>query len=239
MLISVAIPSYNNSQFLTETIEYVIKDNRISEIIIVDDASNDEHFKTIQKIKETSSKIKIYKNLINLGVFHNKIKALSLCSNEWAILLDADNIIRKIYIDNLFKEKFNKNFIYTPDFAKTFPQVSSMLNYKFLANKIIDKKIAFQMKKNNHFKCFINTGNYLVPVKEFIKCMKNSYIKFENTMSCIDVFFANHIWLKNNKKIKVVKDMEYSHRLHSNSTYNVSTKLKENYWSNFFFKQLN
>ena len=37
-------------------------------------------------------KIKLYQNTNNLGCYHNKLKSISYCSNDWAILLDSDNI---------------------------------------------------------------------------------------------------------------------------------------------------
>ena len=242
MLISVAIPTYNNARFLKETLNYIITDNRISEIIMVDDCSNDNNKELIQEIIKPISKIKFYQNSKNLGVYPNKIKAVELCKNEWVILLDADNIIEKNYIDVIFKENLQKDIIYAPEWARTFNNhkmdgYSHMLIYKEYGNQIIDKKIALGNRNKAKFKCLMNTGNYLLHKNTFLNTMKNKP-EYERSMSCIDVFYANHKWLKDNKKIKVVKDLQYFHRLHSSSTYMISTKSRETHWNNFFFKNL-
>ena len=46
--ISVTIPHYNNARFMRETLEYILNDERISEIIICDDCSKD--FEELQSI---------------------------------------------------------------------------------------------------------------------------------------------------------------------------------------------
>ena len=60
--ISVAIPYYNNSKFMNKTLETLLVDKRINEIIITDDMSKD-----ILTLKElinnlNTSKIKLFVN---------------------------------------------------------------------------------------------------------------------------------------------------------------------------------
>ena len=50
----------------------------------------------------------------------NKLHSLSHCKNEWAILLDADNFLTQGYLDAIFKEDWNNNFIYAPCWSHTF-----------------------------------------------------------------------------------------------------------------------
>ena len=240
MLISIAIPYYNNSRFMEDTLKYIVTDPRITDIVITDDSSKPEDLKKLEEIIKPYPQIKLFKNNTNLGVFPNKMKALSKCSNKWAVLLDSDNMLEKKYIDAIYQEKkWNENMVYAPEWAKTFPgNHSSMLNYKWLSNKIIDKTKVMQLRSNSKFKCVVNTGNYFLNVKNFIYTMDTSALKFDDSMSCIDVFYANHIWLMNGNKIKIVKGMEYSHRLHKSSTYTVKSKSKQKYWENHFFNQI-
>lgn len=240
MKISIAIPFYNNSRFMEKTLEYIITDDRISEIIITDDKSDDDNLNKLIEIIEGIPKIKLIKNHKNIGVFPNKIKALSLCSNEWGILLDSDNTLGKDYIDILFSNlPWDDKIIYAPEWAKTFPgNPSHMLDYKWLSNKTIDKVKTRDLRSNAKFKCFVNTGNYFLNVKKFITTMNSSDLKFNDSMSCIDVFYANHIWLMNGNKIKVIKGMQYLHRLHGQSTYTVKSKSKQKYWENQFFNKI-
>ena len=53
--LSVVIPNYNNSRFITQCVESIINQTypRIIEIIIVDDCSTDDSRKVITKLSET------------------------------------------------------------------------------------------------------------------------------------------------------------------------------------------
>ena len=104
-MISVSITHYNNAHFIKDTLEFIVKSEYISEIIINDDCSKD--YLVLKDIVEEidSNKIKLYQNKENLGNFINKLKTPEYCSNEWAILLDSDNIIIPEYVNALIKEK--------------------------------------------------------------------------------------------------------------------------------------
>ena len=120
--ISVAIPHYNNARFMPKTLEHILNDDRIVEIIICDDRSKDfDELEALIK-KLDNNKIILFKNEKNIGCYHNKLHTLTKCNQEWVILLDSDNIINKEYIDILYEiEKWNNNIIFAPMWAKTFP----------------------------------------------------------------------------------------------------------------------
>lgn len=65
----------------------------------------------------------------------------------------------------------------------------------------------------------MNTGNYFLSPKKFIKACDDKYDK-----RALDVFYSNICWLCNGYKIKIVKDLEYHHRLHGNSNYIKNSK---------------
>ena len=113
--ISLAIPYYNNSLYILDALRIAITDNRVSEIIICDDKSHDINILIQLLIKINSNKIKMYQNSKNIGCYLNKIEAISKCTNEWAILLDSDNVIEKNYIDTLYNIlEWKDNTIYHP-----------------------------------------------------------------------------------------------------------------------------
>jgi len=158
MKITCAIPYYENSQFIEETLQWIIKDERVTEIIICDDDSNHRDFEKLIEIlkKFKNPKIKLYKNKKNLGVYLNKIKVISLSTNNWIILLDSDNIILKGYIDKLELEyPWDKKTIYAPVWAKTFPgYVSQKLNWTKYENKIINSNNIPNYETDNLFIVF-------------------------------------------------------------------------------------
>jgi hypothetical protein len=224
--ISVAIPHYNNSSYICDAINPLLDDDRISEIIICDDKSND--INELENIisKYNSSKIKLFKNEVNLGCYHNKINTVSRCTNDWAILLDSDNIYTKKSIDILYDiNEWNENTIYAPSWAITFPNYPSpMLNYTKYNNKYITKSLYINDFNDNIFQCLINTCNYFLPVKRFNTLMND--LQFSYKREIIDsldsaVLFTD--WLYNNNKIYVVQNLHYNHRLHNKSNYVLST----------------
>lgn len=224
-LISVAIPHYNNSRFMNETLQYIISDDRISEIIICDDVSKDiQDLETL--IKELNcQKITLYKNNINLGCYHNKLESISKCSNDWAILLDSDNVINTEYIDTLFNiENWDSKFIYSPSFAKTFPgEISPYLNYESYVNKTISKDDYLANFDLINFQCLINNCNYFLPVKEYNNCMAQYSSQYDRTfIDSLDSAVLFTDWICNNNYVTIVKGLEYNHRSHPNSNYVLS-----------------
>ena len=75
--ISVGIPHYNNSDYISDAIDPLLDDDRISEIVICDDKSNDLNKLEEIIIKYNNPKIKLFKNDINLGCYHNKLNTVS------------------------------------------------------------------------------------------------------------------------------------------------------------------
>ena len=169
-----------------------------------------------------SNKIKIFENKINLGCYLNKIFSVEMCKNDWCILLDSDNIIKKDYIERLYSiPDWNTNYIYAPDRPITFPgNPSKNMDYRMYSNKVITKEIYLEHFSNINFQCLINTCNYFLPKKEYIECMnkvKNNYIR--KRIDCLDSAILFTDWLLNDKNILVLENLGYFHRLHSNSNY--------------------
>ena len=224
-VISVAIPHYNNARFMPETLEHIVNDNRIAEIIICDDCSKD--FDELEALVKNldNNKIMLFKNENNIGCYHNKLHTLTKCNQEWVILLDSDNIIKKEYIDILYNiETWNNNTIYAPMWARTFPgEHSQNLNYSKFKNQLFDYTNYLNHFHDIIFKCLINTCNYFIPVKHYLQIM-NKYTYKREIIDCLDsaVLFTDWVY---NKKL-VVENLTYSHRSHPNSNYCLSESKK-------------
>tara|TARA_B100000900_G_C20425675_1_gene652820 strand:+ start:135 stop:905 length:771 start_codon:yes stop_codon:yes gene_type:complete len=232
--ISVAIPHYNNVKYIEELLREIIHDERINEIIICDDSSKQDEIKKLTKLVLELTleikKIKLFINKTNLGCYHNKLHTLTKCTNDWACLIDSDNIIDKNYIDTLFSfDEWNTSLIYTPMWAKTFRENSNEspspnLNYSQFKNLYIDSNKyieLFNSNNNINFKCLINNCNYFLPVKQYLNVMKKYNYQREK-IDCLDsnVLFSD--WIYNNNKVYVVENLIYKHRLHNESNYMLS-----------------
>lgn len=90
-MFSIIIPLFNEAKNINKLInEIIINVNKYKnyEIILIDDASTDDTFITINKFK--SKKIKILKNTINKGQSYSVYKGISNSLNKIIITLDGD-----------------------------------------------------------------------------------------------------------------------------------------------------
>lgn len=145
--VSIAIPTYNSSKFIKDTIKSCINQRNCGvEIIVSDNASSDN---TIEKIKKITrfNEIKIIKNKTNIGPVRNWIKAIESCSNEYIKLLFSDDYL---LINSLYKQLNylkNKNVGFTVSSALIGENSqTSELSYsrKFSPSKIgIDYRLSY------------------------------------------------------------------------------------------------
>lgn len=226
MKISLCIPNYERVEILIESFIKVLNDERISEIVIMDD--NSSNFEEVKSAIDqlSNSKIKLYKQDENLGTFFNKLECIKKSENDYLILLDSDNIVDTSYIDRIYQTEWSENKIISPERLIHHPnnmwgERGIFINYK----KFINTKISKQFCKDHFLRggdtldVLLNTGNFFVN--------KNSYIKsfdrntFNRDVDICDVGFFNYLFLHSNENnyIEVCPDLEYTHRVHHGSYY--------------------
>jgi glycosyltransferase involved in cell wall biosynthesis len=95
-LISVLMTAYNREQYIADAIESVISSNYSNwELIITDDCSVDNTFQIAQSYEFLDSRIRLYRNEINLGDYPNRNKAASYAKGELILNVDSDDMIFK------------------------------------------------------------------------------------------------------------------------------------------------
>lgn len=93
-LISILITVYNRANFIAEAIESVLASTYTDfEVIIVDDCSEDKSVEIAKGFEKLDNRIKVYKNLTNLGDYNNRNKAASYATGEYLKYLDADDLL--------------------------------------------------------------------------------------------------------------------------------------------------
>lgn len=229
--ITVAIPHYNNTQYMKDTLRNIITDDRVSEIIICDDKSKEEEINQLKNLvnekNKENSKIKLYINENNLGCYHNKLKTVSYCTNDWCILLDSDNYLDNEYINKLYQiNEWNTNTIYVPCWGKTFPgKPSPNLDYRIYNNTKFDYILCIKETPNQKYRCLSNTCNYFLPVKQYINCMSKYTYKRE-IIDSLDSAVLFTDWICDKNYVYVVDGMIEHHRLHPLSNYVTSNARK-------------
>lgn len=92
-LISVILPVYNASQFLSQAIESIVKQTYTNwEMIIVDDCSTDDSYKIAKSFAKKDKRIKVLKTKKKVPVGNVANLALKKAKGEYVARMDADDI---------------------------------------------------------------------------------------------------------------------------------------------------
>ena len=98
--VSVIIPCYNHAQYIGETIDSVLNQTYENiEIIVVNDASQDNSCEAIQQFVEKYPHIMFIDEKENIGVIEVRNKAISIAQGDYILPLDADDKIPPAYIE--------------------------------------------------------------------------------------------------------------------------------------------
>ncbi len=211
MNISIAFTTFNRTDLLYQAVEPFLKDDRISEIVISDDCSNENIIAEVWEKYSLTPKVRIYKNEVNIDCYHNKAKAVERASSDWVALLDSDNIFSVDFInrlENLWVAGLNDRTAYAPDFAKPH------FDFRHLSGQSLRKENIASLIGSGSTQTMLNAMNYLVNRSEYLRI-------FDRHMTPVtsDSIYQNYRWLDGGNTIYVVPDLFYDHRVHSGSHY--------------------
>src|ERR1700761_1761213 len=92
-LISVALCTYNGEKYIAEQLDSIISQTyKNLEIVVVDDCSIDRTFEIVSAYASRDSRIKCFKNVVNLGFNKNFEKAVTLTTGDYIAISDQDDI---------------------------------------------------------------------------------------------------------------------------------------------------
>lgn len=222
--ISVAITHYERPSLLLKTLKNIYWDERVSEIVVLDDGSSEDQFLTCTNLlKDFSSKVKLYRREQNLGPFATSIQVCSLCSNPWCILLDSDNTLFAKYLNTIFSlDVWDSTTIYCPDYAFPHYSFQEYSNSVFCFDTIHRCQVENQLLTQNFlFSCLINGGNYFLNVKTFSDLLQPYTVL---RPFATDSILRNYIWLSQGYQLKVLNNAWYYHRVHSGSNWKLNAR---------------
>ena len=93
--LSIAIPTYQSSQYVEESIKRIMNFKCVDEIIIQDDKSDNQNYRELEQIVNIYNKklnIKLFRNKKNIGAFGNKLLNIKNCKNDAVYQIDSDNV---------------------------------------------------------------------------------------------------------------------------------------------------
>lgn len=101
ILVSICIPAYNAAPYIGETIECWLNQTYPNiEIIVQDDCSTDDTYHIALELSRNDHRLKVYKNIKNLGIGDNWNEAYKKTVGEFVVIANADDIYNSKMIEN-------------------------------------------------------------------------------------------------------------------------------------------
>ncbi len=95
-LVSVIVPLYNYSKYITWCMQSVLNQEYDNiELIVVDDCSTDNSFEVASIFARTHSNTKVIKTEVNSGYSKAKNEGIAASRGEYIVTLDADDMLTK------------------------------------------------------------------------------------------------------------------------------------------------
>lgn len=206
MTFTLAITHYNRYELLLESFTNVLSDDRIDEILIMDDCSDIAVQHKVALLEKLNPKIKVIVQVRNRGMSVNKKDAVALSKNDWVILFDSDNIIKPDYLDAIPK-RLHSDQIYCPDFA--WPN----FDYRAMSGWAFNAQFKPDLSRADH-SCALNTCNYLVHKKSYLEVWQEN-----SSVRGVDTLWFAYLWMKEGNSFFITPNMHYFHRVHDGSEY--------------------
>lgn len=200
--ISLCITNYNRYEYLFESFAKVVDDERIAEIVIVDDNSDPAIYAKIEERCKYIPKVKLYRNDTNIDVYNNKKRSVELATSKYCIVFDSDNVIDSIYLDHIYSYQWSNNRILAPDFAQP------VFDYTAYAGHTINKSNVRNFTFRKGFDCLFNTMNYFVHRETYLAVWQP-----KEDIKGADSIYFNYLWLNAGGEIYVVNGLRYFHRV--------------------------
>ncbi|ACT59796.1 glycosyltransferase family 2 protein [Hirschia baltica] len=100
--VSVIIAAWNAQDYIQDAIESALSQQNVSlEVIVVDDASPDETYETVQKLALKDARIRVFKLDVNGGPSKARNKAIEMAKGRFIAVLDSDDAFLPDRLDKL------------------------------------------------------------------------------------------------------------------------------------------
>lgn len=102
-LISIVLPVYNGERFLRASIDSVIAQTYQNwELLVVDDCSTDSTAEIVHEYVQQDSRIKYFKNEVNLRLPRNLNRGFSLAQGSYLTWTSDDNVFRPTALEKMY-----------------------------------------------------------------------------------------------------------------------------------------
>ncbi len=235
--VSVLIPVFNRESYVAECIESALNQTyRNIEIIVVDNCSSDETWRICKEYESIDSRIKVYRNPINIGPVGNWLRCAEIASGEYSKILFSDDKLHPECVELMLKDLVNDDVGFVYSTAKIGrSEDESLVAYANQARQLIKSSEYLELLKKG--RAPYSPGAFLIRTKDLLsslmhgidsKC-KHEYWKHGAGPDLMISLLA----LKNYKSIKHIDRPLVFFRSHekSFSVQNINNEIQYSYWS--------
>lgn len=198
--ISVSIPSWNRYQQTIDSFAQVLEDERITEVVVVDDASTNDSYEKLCAYFVGHPKVKLFRNEKNLDCYANKHEAALKATGSWIIIFDSDNTLTTAYLDAIYAiPEWNPQTVYQPQFSRPY------FDFRKWTGLTITKENVAQYA-DTHLMTALNAFNLFINREEYLKIWDGSV-----NPGTSDSIFFNYCWLVSGNKVLITPGLEYNH----------------------------
>ena len=164
--ISICIIVYNMENYIEKNLLSIINQSfQDFEIIIVNDASEDNTENIIKKFQITDKRIKLLSHSKKLGTYHSRVDAIYNSKSKYTLLMDPDDMYLN---ENLFQKLYDYNIKYNLDIIEflVLEQIEGNKEIYFSKSQFgnhshnFDKNIIYQPELSNLLYHFPNSSEY-------------------------------------------------------------------------------
>lgn len=216
--ISIIIPVYNTSQYLSQCIDSILKQTYPNiEIILINDESTDESLEICQKYAEMNQQISLI-NKINTGVSDTRNIGIKNSTGKYIWFIDSDDWIEENSVEIIMNNINDKDILI---FGMNKEYKNKTIKVKPKKEEINSVECEKKIIEDNEIGGYV--GN-----KVFNKKIINEYnLKFNKKITmCEDLEFCMN-FVERAKKIKVIDNSLYNYRMRKSSMSNKENNQKK------------
>ena len=215
-LVSVIIPYYKKKEYITSSINSVLKQSHKNlELIIIYDDSNHEDLIILKNLKKKDKRIKIFINKKNMGAGLSRNKGIKLSKGKFIAFLDSDDL----WLPNKLKKQI---FFMKQRKIKISHTSYYIINYK---NKILGQRKAKDLSHKQLLKsCDIGLSTVILD-KRLIK----NNTKFASIKTKEDYVLWLKITLNENKIYALLNNLTKWRKLDNSLSSSKFQKIKDGY----------
>lgn len=221
-LSSIIIVNYNNAKYLKKSLNSAIKQSfKNKEIIVVDDISNDNSLKILEKFKK---KIKFYvnKKKTNIGSYdqlNSYYNGILKSKGKYLFFLDSDDYFKKKKVEEIIK-KFNESN--SPKILFDLPILK--FKKKLVLKKFIQKRFILSVwPRFTPQSCISIERNYAIKIFKILKIKKYPTLWLDFRIATLSFLYFKKIFI-------LEKYLTYYRQLDGSASKKYKT-MSRNWWN--------